>query len=332
MLSFYLCPTKQHVYMTEKKTYPIHFAPLQGFTDAAYRNAHHRIFGGVATYYTPFVRLEKGDSFRNREQRDILPSSNEVPHLIPQLIASTPEELRRISELFAEHGHREADINLGCPFPMLVKRHKGSGILPYPDEVKALLETTCEFPEISFSIKLRLGWESPDESLALLPVLNDFPLRQITLHPRLGKQQYKGDTDMEGFEAFYNRCKHPLLYNGDLLHTEDIDRITKRFPNLCGIMIGRGLLANPALAQEYSDGKQLSLAERLEKIKALHNSLLAHYQEHLQGDAQLLCKMKTFWEYLLPDLEKKIRKNILKSTKMETYRAHVREAFKGASL
>lgn len=308
----------------------IHLAPLQGFTDAAYRNAHHRIFGGVDTYYTPFVRLERGE-FRNREVRDIAPENNAVSHLIPQLIASTPEEFCAIASLFAGQGYKEADINLGCPFPMLAKRHKGSGILPYPDEVRALLHTVTEYPEVKFSVKLRLGWEHPEECLALLPILNELSLQHITLHPRLGKQQYKGEVDLSGFEAFYRECRHPLFYNGDIHTAEDIQQITARFPDIRGVMIGRGLLANPALAWEYATGETLAPQQYAEKLKELHDSLLARYQEYLQGDAQLLCKMKAMWEYFLPDLDRRARKRILKSTKMETYRAAVHEAFKGAS-
>lgn len=317
--------------MTEQKTYLIHFAPLQGYTDAVYRNKHHEIFGGVDTYYTPFVRLEKGETFRNRERRDTESQNNQVPHLIPQLVASTPEELLSITSLFIEQGHKEADINMGCPFPMLARRHKGSGILPYPDEVKALLDATAQVPELKFSVKLRLGWEDPKECMRLLPMLNDYPLRQITLHARLGKQQYKGETDLNAFEEFYQSCRHPLFYNGDILTTENIRNITNRFPNLTGIMIGRGLLANPALAKEYITGRTLAADEYKDKLRALHEGLLSHYQANLQGDTQLLCKMKTFWEYLLPEMDKKIRKHIHKSTKMETYRAAVHEAFKGVS-
>ena len=47
-----------------QKTLPIHFAPLQGYTDVIYRNAHAACFGGIDAYYTPFVRLEKG-TFRH---------------------------------------------------------------------------------------------------------------------------------------------------------------------------------------------------------------------------------------------------------------------------
>ena len=303
---------------------PIHFAPLQGYTDAFYRNAHAACFGGIDSYYTPFVRLEK-DGFRNKDVREIAPESNQVPHLVPQLIAPSIEKAETILSLFIEKGYKEADINLGCPFPLLAKRHNGSGILPYPDEVKTLLGLTLKYPQISFSVKMRLGWENPDECLQLAPILNDLPLRHITMHPRLGKQQYKGEVDLKGFEAFYNECSHPLIYNGDLLTVENIQAIRERFPQLAGIMIGRGLLANPALALEYQQEHPLSEKDMQERLRLFHADVFAQYGNLLEGgDKQLLTKMKNFWEYLMPDGDRKAKKAIHKSNKLETYQAAVR--------
>ena len=96
---------------------PIHFAPLQGYTEAFYRNAHAAVFGGIDTYYTPFVRIEK-ESFRNKDIREIDFANNHVPHLVPQLIAPSAEKAETILSLFIEKGYGEADINLGCPFPI----------------------------------------------------------------------------------------------------------------------------------------------------------------------------------------------------------------------
>lgn len=305
----------------------IHFAPLQGYTEAPYRNAHAAIFGGVDTYYTPFIRVDRGE-LRHRDVRDIEPERNNVPHLIPQLIAPTPEKAETILSLFIEKGYQEVSINLGCPFPMLAKRHNGSGILPYPEEVKALLEIVRKYPQIRFSVKMRLGWEQPDECLALTPLLNDSPLEHITLHPRLGKQQYKGEVDMEGFAAFYQICDKPLIYNGDLCTVEDIQRVTERFPRLAGVMIGRGLLANPALAWEYKEAKDLTADELKAKLRTLHTALFTHYEEHLNGgEGQLVTKMKTFWEYLAPRLDRKTWKAIHKSSTLTKYNVAARMAF-----
>lgn len=306
---------------------PIHFAPLQGYTEVIYRNAHAACFGGIDVYYTPFVRLEK-EGFRRKDIRGLEPAENRVPRLIPQLIAPTPEKAETVLSLFIEKGYTEADINLGCPFPMLAKRHNGSGLLPYPEEVKALLELTLKYPRISFSVKMRLGWERPDECLALAPVINDFPLRHVTMHPRLGKQQYKGKADLEGFAAFLHLCRHPLIYNGDIDSPEDIRRIQKLFPAVAGVMIGRGLLANPALATEYKENRSLTPDEIKEKLYAMHASVYERYAAQLEGgDAQLLNKMKVFWEYLMPDTGKKPLKAIHKSTSLDKYNRAIHAFF-----
>lgn len=308
---------------------PIHFAPLQGYTDAIYRSAHARIFGGIASYYTPFVRLEHGD-FRRKDVRELDADNNRGVNLTPQLIASTPEKILRILALFIEKGYKNVDINLGCPFPTLAKRHNGAGLLPYPDEVKALLMAAIEaHPEIQFSVKMRLGWEDANECMALLTLLNSLPLSHITMHPRLGKQQYKGEVDLEAFQRFYAECEKPLIYNGDLLTLDDIDTISNRFPRLGGLMIGRGLLANPALALEYQQGAPLSLKEKIEKIRLLHADVFSQYGNLLEGgDLQLLTKMRTFWEYLLPDGDRKAKKVIHKTSKLSNYQAAVSNLLK----
>jgi tRNA-dihydrouridine synthase len=308
---------------------PIHFAPLQGYTDAIYRSAHARIFGGIASYYTPFVRLEHGD-FRRKDVRELDADNNRGVNLTPQLIASTPEKILRILALFIEKGYKNVDINLGCPFPTLAKRHNGAGLLPYPDEVKALLMAAFEaHPDIRFSVKMRLGWEDVNECMALLPLLNSLPLSHITMHPRLGKQQYKGEVDLEAFQRFYAECEKPLIYNGDLLTLDDIDTISNRFPRLDGLMIGRGLLANPALALEYQQGAPLSLKEKIEKIRLLHADVFSQYGNLLEGgDLQLLTKMRTFWEYLLPDGDRKAKKVIHKTSKLSNYQAAVSNLLK----
>lgn len=309
---------------------PIQFAPLQGYTDAVYRRAHARIFGGVECYYSPFVRIEHGE-IRRKDMRDIDPDNNRGVHLIPQLIASTPEKCETILTLFTQKGYREVDINLGCPFPMLAKRHNGAGMLPYPDEVKALLSTAIEkHPDIRFSIKMRLGWENANECMTLLPLLNELPLSHIVLHPRLGCQQYKGETDINAFENFYNECQKPLYYNGDLLTVENISETANKFPHLAGIVIGRGLLANPALALEYQEGKKLDNHDFIERIRLLHADVFSQYGNLLEGgDTQLLTKMKTFWEYLLPEGDRKARKTIHKTTKLSNYQAAVSNLLSG---
>jgi len=293
-------------------------APLQGYTEAPYRKAHQLTFGGVDRYYTPFVRIEKG-AFRNKELRDIAPENHPTGCVTPQLIAATPEEMERLVQLFLDRGYHEADINLGCPFPPVAHRKKGAGILPHPEAVAALLEVVRSFPQMQFSVKMRPGWDHPSQGEALIPLLNAAPLTHITLHSRLGIQQYKGRNDPNLFRIFYERIEHPLIYNGDIRTVEDIEKVAQQFPRLNGVMIGRGLLANPALAWEYQQGEVLSDTDRTQKMQSLHEEVFRTYSGQIEGgESQLTGKMKSFWEYTDRG-DKKALKAIHKSRHLTDY-------------
>lgn len=303
----------------------IYAAPLQGFTETAWRNAHAQSFGGVDAYYTPFIRLEKGE-IRNKDKRGVSPGENTVPRLIPQIIASEPDELEKLVTFLMIQGYREIDLNMGCPFPLIVRRGKGSGILSHPEKVAALLEAMKTFPEVCFSVKMRLGWENAEEWRKVLPLLNRSCVKQVTLHPRIGKQQYKGVVDMEAFRRFYEACELPLVYNGDLCTVTAVREILEAYPRLKGVMLGRGLLADPSLAKAFRE-EPMSEDEIKARTFRMHRLMYLYYQRIIEGgDAQLLTKLKAIWEYLLPDLDKKVRKAILKSNRLDTYLRAVEDA------
>lgn len=303
----------------------IYSAPLQGFTEAVWRNIHSNIFGGIDSYFTPFIRYEHNE-IRSKDIRDVERKNNTVQHLVPQIIAATPQEMHPLIALLENEGYTEIDINMGCSFPLQARKKHGAGILPFPSMVANLLkEITC-YPSIRFSVKMRLGWENKAEWRALLPILNDAPLAHITMHPRLGREQYKQPADVEEFAEFAAKCRHNLIYNGDILTLHDIEQMEARFPTLHGIMIGRGLLANPALGLEYKQGKALSNKELCNRVQAMHDAIYQAMSPRLQGNTQLLGKLKPHWEYLLPDMEKRYRKAIIKSNTVEKYMQAVNTA------
>ena len=221
------------------------FAPLQGYTTGIYRKAHAEIFGGVDAYYAPFLRIENGKP-REKDLRDLETSNPQHSNsekqtyakTVPQIIANSVDEFKVLTDALIAKGHTEIDFNMGCPFPMQVNRHRGSGLLSdtqtvqaIMDEIKKMSSTANGTAPIKFSVKMRLGQYSPDEAFALLPILNETPLVQITLHPRLGKQQYKGAIDFKSFEKFYSECCHPLVYNGDIASVSQICEMEKATRN-----------------------------------------------------------------------------------------------------
>ena len=296
----------------------IYSAPLQGFTEAVWRNIHSAVFGGVDGYYTPFLRFEHGE-IRNKDVRDVERKNNSSTNLVPQIIAATPEEMRPLLSLLVNEGYTRVDINMGCSFPLQARKRHGAGILPHPDLVAGLMNEVAQHTELSFSVKMRLGWESKDEWKVLLPLLNDAPLRHITMHPRLGIEQYKKPVDAETFAEFYAACKHPVIYNGDLMTLVDIARIEELFPGLKGVMLGRGLLSNPALGVEYRSGRELTNDEQRNLVRQMHDAMMRELSPRLQGNTQLLSKMKPYWEYLLPNMLKRNKKAILKATTTDKY-------------
>lgn len=332
------------------------FAPLQGYTTGIYRRAHAEIFGGVDAYYAPFLRIENGKP-REKDLRDFN-SFNGNAREIPQIIANSVDEFKILADALIAKGYTEIDFNMGCPFPMQVNRHRGAGLLSDAQTVQEIMDeikkmsgsaTNINGPaSVKFSVKMRLGQDSPDEAFALLPILNEAPLSQITLHPRLGKQQYKGAIDFKSFEKFYEECHHPLVYNGDITIVSQICEMERRYPNLAGVMIGRGMLARPSLAAEYkalsskdetgsvqSSNRDINCAtpqDFLGKILQMHQAIFDNACKIYQGDSQILSHVQSFWEYLEPSIPKKIFKKIKKAGKLSEYQAAIIEITSQSSL
>ena len=289
-----------------------------------WRNIHNEVFGGIDGYFTPFLRYEHGE-IRSKDIRDVERKNNTLENLVPQIIAATTDEMRPLLDLIRNEGYKCVDINMGCSFPLQARKKHGAGILTHPDLVAGILEEVKRNNDITFSIKMRLGWEEKSEWKSLIEIINNAPLSHVTMHPRLGIEQYKKPVDIDAFAEFYDACKHPVVYNGDLLTLQDIQRVENGFPKLKGIMLGRGLLANPALGVEYSSGKAMANKDCAALVRKMHDRMHDVMSQRLQGNTQYLNKLKPYWEYLLPDMLKRDKKAILKATTIDKYMQAVNE-------
>lgn len=298
--------------MTKNTPY-LAFAPLQGYTDAVYRRAHHECVGGVDEYYMPFVRIEKGE-VRRKDLRDTDPGRNAGVPTVPQVIASDGDEFARLCDALQGQGWRRIDLNMGCPFPMQVKAGRGSGLLQHPDRVEAIAREMQRRPEVTFSVKMRLGQESEAEGLAVMPTVNGMPLVHVTLHPRLGRQQYKGSPDCEAFLRLMEACRHSMVYNGNVTEIENGKLLIENragaidVAKLKGVMIGRELLARPWMLGDRTP---------CEVLKEMHSVVYRHAVDTLCGDSQILARLHAFWEY--PDIDHKVRKSIVKASSLRRY-------------
>jgi len=168
----------------------IYLAPLQGLTDWIFRESYSQHIGQFDKTFTPFVRVQGGDFYRPSQCNDLLPVHNMFQKPVPQFLGNSADSFNRFEELCLEHGYTEVNINMGCPYPMVTGKRMGAGLLTHPDEVTSLLEGIFATTQLKISIKCRLGQENASEFDQLIPIFNAFPLDDIILHPRIGKQQY----------------------------------------------------------------------------------------------------------------------------------------------
>ncbi|MBR2083533.1 MAG: tRNA-dihydrouridine synthase family protein [Muribaculaceae bacterium] len=225
---------------------PVLAAPLQGVTDNVWRMAQHEVFGGPDAYYAPFMRVEHGE-VRRKDLRDVDPERNEGITLIPQILACQPDHALMMVDALRQMGYSRIDINLGCPFPPIAMHRKGSGMLAHPDLVEALFKALATVEGAEYSVKMRIGWDSNDQWRNILPLMDLIKPVHIAVHPRTGRQQYKGDLDIEQFEALLAASPWPVVYNGSLRTVEDIEQTIERYPTLAAVMVGSGLAANPGM-------------------------------------------------------------------------------------
>ncbi len=297
----------------------IFFAPIQGYTDAIYRHLHACLYTPADIYCAPFIHIEHGEP-RHRDIRDIISSLNNNITLLPQIIFKNVDEFKTSVNALTAHGYRSIDLNLGCPFQPQIRKGRGASKVLDAECLNELSEYMMSNPDLTFSIKMRLGVNSKKEWNKSVDIINYMPLHHVTIHPRIAKQQYSGELFMDEFHEIYSALSHPIVFNGDITTPEQIDAIIDMYPDLYGVMIGRGLLARPSLIGEWRTKAELSQDEQIKRLLTMHDKLLSDYESTLCGESQILAKIKTFWEYPAAIIGRKSAKLIRKAGSLNSYK------------
>ena len=313
---------------TDSDTPFLYMAPLRGLTDALFRRLYCQYFGGIDSIVAPFINPQKKAGLSEKLLRDVLPELQcDVP-LIPQLLNNNADDFVATANRLFELGYSEINWNLGCPVPMVAKKRRGSGLLPYPDQITSILDEAIPRIKPKLSIKMRLGYADFTESITLLPKLDDYPLTEIIIHARLGKQLYRGPTSPEHFLNCSRTTAHKLVYNGDIISAAVFSDLREKLPTITRWMIGRPLITNPFLPAEIK-GQRFTTDQRLAILHEFHDELYAEMKELLSGPGHLLGRMKQIWIYLIgsfPGQEKKLKK-ITKASTEEKYLKAVQSLF-----
>lgn len=307
-----------------------YFAPMEGITGHIYRRAFQACFPAPEKYYTPFISPDGNKILRNKEKRDVLPENNAGMQVIPQIITNRADYfLMAAKYLKDEFGYTEVNLNLGCPSGTVVAKGKGSGMLGNLETLERFLDEVYENCSTEVSIKTRVGRNDTEDWERILEIFRKYPVKELTVHPRIQKDFYKGCVRMETFSYTYEKWKLALCYNGDIFTKESYETLVERFPEIKAVMLGRGLLSDPFLIGRLRGEELPDERTRRETIRGFHEQLMKEYGAVLSCDRDLLYKMKELWFYLLDSFEdsEKARKQIRKCEKITEYHGIVAELF-----
>ena len=305
-------------------------SPLQGFTDFRFRNAFHKHFGGIDTFYSPYIKLNGKLVVKGSYERDILPENNSTLEVIPQIITNDAEEFLFVAKYVQQFGYKELNWNLGCPYPMVAKCGMGSGLIKNTDQIEHILKRVHNETNIIVSMKMRMGYENPTEILDVFPILEQYPIKNIAIHARIGKQLYKGGVDLDSFQKCLDTSKQKIYYNGDITSVTKFNELQERFPSIDHWMIGRGLITDPFLPSMIKNNTTEYPKNKLEIFEAFHDEIYQEYDAYLSGPTPIRMKMLGFWEYFSESFSnpQKTFKKIKKAGNSRNYEIAVKEIFK----
>ena len=295
-----------------------YYAPLEGITDATFRRLHHKYFPGVDKYFMPFISPTIHRCLTNREARE-LPKADSVPFsAVPQLLGKNVEDVLWAIEVCRDLGYDEVNINLGCPSGTVVSKGKGSGMLSDLDALDAFLEAIYAKAVLPVSLKTRIGVNDSENWEKILEIYRDYPVKELTVHPRIRKAFYKGDCDLAAFSWAVENAPFPVCYNGNVTSLADAERIKAQFPTVGSIMIGRGLVADPGMLSGGTDR---------DTLKAFLNELSDTYCQVFESKRNAIYRMKDNWHYLIALFEgsDKLWKEMRKSTDYDRFMAIANE-------
>ncbi len=300
-------------------------APMEGVTDAVYRQIFHRMFTPFDRCYTPFLTPTAERLITARQRRELDPARNAGLDVVPQLLTNDPDLFLWAAEVLTDLGYREVNLNLGCPSGTVVKKHKGSGLLAEPARLDRLLDGIFSQARIAVSVKTRVGLRSEDEFPALLDIFNRYPICELIVHPRVQTDQYRGPIRMESFALAMRESRAPVCYNGDLFAPEDVMALQARFPALRAVMLGRGAVANPGLIGFLKHGTWATK----EQLREFHDALYSEYRVVMPGFKPTVFRMREYWAFwaCLFEGPEKLLKQIRKATCFEDYDKAVQVLF-----
>ena len=219
-------------------------APMQDVTTLEFWRLMAR-YGGPDAYWTEFFRVH-GNS---RPEKWILRSITENPTgrpVVAQLIGNNIPALIRTAQALQRRPIAAIELNLGCPAPVVYRKCAGGGLLREPEKIDAILGALRDAVTVPFTVKTRIGFESPAEFDALLPLFAKYPIDLLTVHARTVVQMYRPGVRYDLIARAARELRCPVLANGNVHNPAQAQALLVE-TGAHGLMIGRGAIRNPWL-------------------------------------------------------------------------------------
>jgi tRNA-dihydrouridine synthase B len=277
-------------------------APMQDITDLPFwRVMGH--YGGPDVYYTEYFRVHRD----SRPEKQILRSIEENPNdkpIIAQMIGQDLEALRWTAGELQQRKIVGIDINFGCPAPIVCKKEAGGGLLRNPVKMDAIMREVRDAVHLRFTVKTRIGFDTPEEFPALLDLFRRHPIDALTVHGRTVREMYKPVVHYDAIERAARLMPCPVFANGDVRDVESARRIVAA-TGAAGLMIGRGAIRNPWLFTQIREAFETGVVTTQPTLVDLRA-----YIDRLDQETRLpgmregghVGKMKKYLNYIAPGI------------------------------
>jgi len=285
-------------------------APMQGLTNRALR-AYFIEHVRPDVIFTEFMRVNTAPAdtgLTAADLRDIASEQDGVP-LVVQLVGHGREALVLAARVAQEAGAAHINLNMGCPYGRMGGGLTGGGMLRCPDDLAQVIPALREAIDGSFSVKIRTGYDDPEQILRLLPLFESSGVDFLVLHPRTVVQKYDGVADHGVTARVVRETRLPVIANGDIRSAADGGRVLGE-TGAAGLMLGRGAIADPALFRRLRGvvNREPGREERREELGRYLREMLIRYGQLFCGDAQVLSKIKEIIAYQDdPELSKPLK-------------------------
>ncbi|MFO1487864.1 MAG: tRNA-dihydrouridine synthase family protein [Verrucomicrobiota bacterium] len=232
-------------------------APMQDVTDLPFLRLMAE-YGGADLYYTEYFRVHGTSSPEKYILRSITENPTGRP-IIAQIIGNDIPALVRTARALQHYPIAAVDLNLGCPAPVVYKKCAGGGLLREPQRVDAILGALRDAVKTPFTVKTRIGFDSPRVFDELLPIFAKHSLDLLTVHGRTVFEMYRSEVHYDFIARAVGSVPCPVLANGNI-HSPKSAAAVLQQTGARGLMIGRGAIRNPWLFRQI---RQHRRGERL---------------------------------------------------------------------